>query len=55
MKTNSLQAVICSYKGPFVTEKNNNKQTKKKQNFSQSAIDLKIECISNNLNSDFVH
>lgn len=55
MKTNSLQAVICSYKGPFVTEKTTNKQTKKKQNFSQSAIDHKIECISNNLNSDFVH
>lgn len=53
MKTNSVQAVICSYKGPFVTEKN--KQTKKKQNFSRSAIDHKIECISNNLNSDFVH
>ena len=31
MKTNSLQAVICSYKGPFVTEKKKNKQTNKEE------------------------
>lgn len=35
--------------------KKKNKQTKKKQNFSRRAIDHKIVCISNNLNSDFVH
>lgn len=30
MKTNSLQAVICSYKGPFVTEKKK-QQTNKEE------------------------
>lgn len=29
MKTNSLQAVICSYKGPFVTKKK--QQTNKEE------------------------
>lgn len=36
MKTNSLQAVICSYKGPFVTEKKTTNKQRRNKTFPKA-------------------